>query len=91
MMEITSELSDLVVMHLKHTMSCIFYKILATGLPVDKTLIKYNRNNLKENDEEEKGPINIELSDQKQILIMMKMLMTLDDQMYIRRGRYCFG
>ena len=43
-------------------------------------LIKYNNNNLEENDEEEKEPINIELTDQKQILIIMKMLLTLNDQ-----------
>ena len=34
---------------------------MATGLPVAKILIKYNSNNLEENDEEEKEPINIEL------------------------------
>ena len=39
-----------------------------------------NSNRLEENDEEEKEPINIELTDQKQILIMMKMLLTLNDQ-----------
>ena len=36
---------------------------MAIGLPVSKTLIKYN--NLVENDEEEKEPINIELIEQK--------------------------
>ena len=30
-----------------------------------KILIKYNNNNLEENDEEEKEPINIELIDKK--------------------------
>ena len=64
-MEITLELSDPVVMQSKHTMFCIFHKILATGLPVAKALIKYNSNNLEENDEEEKELINIELTDQK--------------------------
>ena len=49
---------------------------MATDLLVAKTLIKYN--NLEENDEKEKEPINIELTDQKQILIMMKMLLTLN-------------
>ena len=53
---------------------------MATGKPVTKILIKYNNNNLEENDEEEKEPINIELTDQKQFLIMMKMLLTLNDQ-----------
>ena len=79
-MEIASELSDLVVvMHQKHTMSSIFHKILTTGRPVAEILIKYNNNNLEENDEEEKEPINIELTDKKQILIMMKMLLNLND------------
>ena len=44
----------------------IFHKkISATGWPVAEILIKYNNNNLEENDEEEKEPINIELTDQK--------------------------
>ena len=38
---------------------------MATGRPVAKILIKYNNNNLEENDEEEKEPINIELTDKK--------------------------
>ena len=58
----------------------IFHKNLATGRPVVKTLIKYNNNNLEESDEEEKELINIELTDQIQILIMIKMLLTLNDQ-----------
>ena len=41
------------------------YKFSATGWPVSEILIKYNNNNLEENDEEEKEPINIELTDQK--------------------------
>ena len=77
----TLELSDLAVMQSKHTMSHIFHKIMATGLSVAKTLIKYNNsNNLEENNEEEKEPIDIEFTDQKQILIMMKILLTLNDQ-----------
>ena len=43
----------------------IFHKILVTSLPVAKTLIKYKSNNLEENDEEEKEPIDIELTEQK--------------------------
>ena len=47
-------------------MVCIFHKkILATGWPVAKILIKYKNNNLEETDEEEKEPINIELTDKK--------------------------
>ena len=38
---------------------------MATGKPVAKTLTKYNSNNLEENDEEEREPINIELTEQK--------------------------
>ena len=60
---------------------------MATGRPVDKTLIKYNNYRLEENDEEEKEPINIELTEQKQILIMMKMLSTLNDQVYKKKMR----
>ena len=40
-------------------------KISATRWSVAEILIKYNSNNLEENDEEEKEPINIELTDQK--------------------------
>ena len=54
---------------------------MVTGRPIAKTLIKYIRNNLEEKDEEEKEPINIELTEQKQIHIMMKMLLTLNDKM----------
>ena len=70
-----------------HNVSYISLKILATGRPVAKALIKYNSNNLEENDEEEKEPINIELTDQKQVLIMMKMLLTLNDQMYKKKTK----
>ena len=43
----------------------LFKKISATGWRVAEILIKYNNNNLEENDEEEKEPINIELTEQK--------------------------
>ena len=63
-------------------MSRIFHKkILTTSLSVAQTLIKYNSNNFEENYEEEKEPINIELTEQKQNLIMMKMLSNLNDHM----------
>ena len=65
MMEVILELFDLVVMQSKHTISRIFHKNLATGRPVAKALIKYNSNNLEENDGEEKELINIELTEQK--------------------------
>ena len=61
MIEITSELTDPVVMQPKHTMSRIFHKNLATGITVAKALIEYN-NNLKENNEK-KEPINIEFTE----------------------------
>ena len=38
---------------------------MPTGLPVAKTLIKYNCNSSEEIDEEEKEPINIDLTEQK--------------------------
>ena len=44
-------------------MSRIFHKILATGRPVAKTLIKYKSYRLEENDKEDKESINIELSE----------------------------
>ena len=59
-------------------MSLIFHKILATCLPVAKTLI--NNNNLEENDEEEKEPINVKLTEQKTDSEMMKIILTLNDQ-----------
>ena len=52
---------------------------MATGRPVTKTLIKIN-NSLEENDEEEKKPINIEFIEQNTDPEMMKMLLTLNDQ-----------
>ena len=45
-------------------MSNIFHKILATEKPVTKTLIKYNSSCLEKNDEKEKEPIYIEITDQ---------------------------
>ena len=42
LMEVTLEMSDLVAKQSKHTMYHMFHKILATGRPVAKTLIKYN-------------------------------------------------
>ena len=57
---------------------------MATGRSVVKNLIKYN-NNLKENEDEDKESINIELNEQNQTLIMMKMLLNLDDQMYKKK------
>ena len=67
-------------------------KILATGRPVGKTLIKYNCNSSEEIEEEEMEPINIDLTEQKQILIIMKMLLALNDQVYKKKTiRYYSG
>ena len=63
-----------------HNVNIFHKKISATGLLVAEILIKYNSNNLEENDEEEKEPINIELTDHKQIFIIIKILLTLNDQ-----------
>ena len=62
-MEIILELFDLVV--ISKNAQCFVYsiKILATGRPVAKTLLKYNSNRLEENDEEENESIDIELSE----------------------------
>ena len=64
-----------------HNVSYIPLKNIDNGLPVAKTIIKYNCNNSVENDEEEeeKEPIYNEFTEHKQILIMMKMLLTLND------------
>ena len=43
----------------------IHKKFSTTGHPVAEILIKYNNNNFEVNDEVEKEPINIELTDQK--------------------------
>ena len=48
-----------------HNVNIFHKKISATGLPVAEILIKYNNNNLEENDEVENEPINIELTDKK--------------------------
>ena len=61
-------------------------KKLTTGRPVGKTLIKYSSNILEEN-EEEKEPIDIEFPEQKADPEMMKMLLTLNDQMYKKKTR----
>ena len=60
---------------------------MTTGLPVAKNLIKYNSNSLTENDEEEKVPIDIEFALQKADPEMMKMLLTLDDQVHKMKKR----
>ena len=54
---------------------------MTTGLPVAKNLIEYNSNRLDENDEEEKEPINIELTDQKIESFNDENTFDLNDQM----------
>ena len=48
---------------------------MATDFPVAKAWIKYNSNSLDENDEEEKEPIDIELTEQINRPDIMKMLL----------------
>ena len=86
-MEITLELSDLVVMQSKCTMSRVFHKKCATGLPVSKTLIKYICNSSEENDEEEKDPIDIKFTEQNADSEMMKILLNLNDLVYKMKMR----
>ena len=54
---------------------------MATGRPDAKTLIKYNSSCSEKNNEKEKGPIDIEFTEQKANHEMLKILLTLDDQM----------
>ena len=54
---------------------------------LQKTLIKYNSSCSEKNDEKEKEPINIEFTDQIADPEMMKMLLTLDDQMQKKKTR----
>ena len=65
----------------------IFHKTLATGLPVFKTLFKFNYNSLEEKNEKEMEPIDIEFTNQKYRPEMMKMLFTLDDVVYKKKTR----
>ena len=58
---------------------------MTTSLPVAKILIKYNSKSFEENDEEEKKTINIELTEQKAGPEIIKMLSTLDDQVYNKK------
>ena len=58
---------------------------MATGTPVAKILIKYKSNNLEKNNEEEEEPINIDFTKQKSGSEMMKMLLTLDNQVYKKK------
>ena len=60
---------------------------MATGRPVAKILIKYDGNNLEENDEEKNELIDVELTEQKYLLEMMKIRLTLNDQMYKKKTR----
>ena len=59
--EFTLELSDPVIMLSKHTMSHIFHKKIAAGLPVTKTLIKYNRNDYRKMKKKRKNRLILSL------------------------------
>ena len=58
---------------------------MSTGRSVAKTLIKYNSNSMEENDEEEKEPIDLEFTKQKADPDMIKMLLTLNNQVYKKK------
>ena len=60
---------------------------METGLPVWQNFIKYNSNYSEENDEEEKKTIDIEFTNQKAGPEVMKMLLTLNDQVYMKKTR----
>ena len=70
-----------------HKNKYILLKILATGTPVAKILIKYKSNSLEKNNEEEEEPIDINFTEQKSGSEMMKMLLTLDNQVYKKKTR----
>ena len=57
------------------------------GKQAVKTSIEYNSNNPEENNDEEKEPINIEFSEQNADPEMIKMLLTLNDQMLKKKKR----
>ena len=59
---------------------------MTTGLPVAKTLIKYN-NRLEEKDDEEKEPIDTKFTEQKADPEMMKMLLIFNDQVFKKKTR----
>ena len=60
---------------------------MATGTPDAKILIKYKSNSLERNNEEEEELIDIDFTEQKSGPEMMKMLLTLDNQMYKKKTR----
>ena len=55
---------------------------MTTGHSVAKTLIRFNFN-FEENDKEKNEPINNEVIEQKHILKMMKMLLSLDVKIFL--------
>ena len=63
----------------------IFHKILATGLSVAKFLIKFISNNLEDTMKKRKKKLILSLLNKKLILKMMKLILTLDDQMDKRK------
>ena len=60
---------------------------MTDGLLVVKNSIKYNCNNLEENEDDKKESINIKITEQKTDPEMTKMLLTLDDQVYKNKTR----
>ena len=57
-----------------------------TGFPVETKIKRINSRNLEEKEDEEE-PIDIVFTEQKQILIMIKILLTLNDRMYTKKTR----
>ena len=81
-MEFILELYDLGVMQLKHIMSYKFNK-KENGRQVAKILIKYNSNCLEEIIKRRKNQLTFSLLNK--MLMLMKMLLTLDDQVYRKK------
>ena len=86
-MEVTAELFTLLTIESKHTRYAYPIKILDTGFLVETKIKRINSRNLEEKEDEEKEPIDIVFTEQKQILIMIKILLTLNDRMYTKKTR----
>ena len=78
MKEVTLELSDLVAMQSKHTMFCIFYKNFGNWMISCQNFNKIIAIAWRKTMEKRKNQLILSLL-RKKILIMMKMLLTIDD------------
>ena len=79
MMEIILELSDFVAMQSKHTMSLIFYKILATCLPISYVLIENNTTTQRKTTKKRRNYLILSLLNKTADPKIMKMLLALND------------